>query len=377
MSFNESKQFPNFKDIDIDEYKIRIGLDVKSSNHLVRVLADEDDICVSIDDKRGHIALIRIREKLPTQELIKKVASRLIKLYGIELPQKAVWSKAKFVGDNINSNDKVIYLKVNETVSVDNKIDFIDNGYDPADVRYTFLRLVQETYPHGHEDGLNKFLPNVETDEFGNRYKIIGESKTMFTSHLDTQSEEKSEISLFTRQDGDSEIIHTDGNTILGADDKAGVALMIHMMYKEVPGIYYYFIGEERGGIGSGDLSESFDKIPHLKGIERCISFDRRDNNSIITIQNEEPCCSDEFATSLCEMMNSQGLEMELDPTGVATDSAYLMSNIPECTNISIGYMNEHTGEEYQDMTYLKKLSEVVVNIEWESLPLVRTIEEK
>ncbi len=377
MTFNESKTFPNFREYEIDEYKIRVGLDAKSSNHLVRVLADEDDICVSIDDKRGHIALIRIREKLPTQELIKKVAYKLIKLYKIELPQKAIWSKAKFVGDGINSNDKVIDLKVNESVSVDNKIEFIDKGYDPDDVKYTFIRLVQETYPHGHEDELDKFLPDVETDEFGNRYKIIGESKTMFTSHLDTQSEEKSEISLFTRQDGESEIIHTDGNTILGADDKAGVALMIHMMYKEVPGIYYYFIGEERGGIGSGELSKSFDKIPHLQGVERCISFDRRDNNSIITIQKDEACCSDEFATSLCDEMNSHGLSMELDPTGVASDSAYLMSNIPECTNISIGYMNEHTGEEYQDITYLEKLSEVVVKIDWESLPLVRTTQGK
>jgi hypothetical protein len=373
MTFNESKNFPDIIEYDLDGYKIRIGKDVKSSNHLLRVLGDEDDICVSIDGQRGHIALIRVRENLPTQEIIKKIAWKLIKMYNVELPCKAIWSKVKFVGDGINSNDKVIDIKVNESNSNNSTpIEFIDKGYDPSDIRYTFLSMVRETYPHGYENELDKFLPGTETDQFGNYYKIVGDSKTMFTSHLDTQSEEKTNISLFSKTEGDSEIIHTDGDSILGADDKAGVALMINMIHHNVPGVYYFFIGEERGGVGSGEVSKSFDKISHLRGIERCISFDRKDNHSIITKQQDMDCCSDEFSSALVDEMNSHGLDMRKDPTGVSSDSAYLMDNIPECTNISIGYMNEHTGEEYQDITYLKKLSEVVVKIRWESLPLVR-----
>jgi hypothetical protein len=376
MTFNESKKFPDIREYDIDGYKIRIGMDVKSSNHLLNVLGDDDDISLSIDGERGHIALIRILENIPTQELLKKVAWKLIKLYGVELPCKVVWSKVKFVGDINNSNEIKIDLKINENNSeTKTPISFIDKGYDPSDIRYTFLSLVQETYPHGYEEQVATLLPDVETDEFGNYYKVIGNSKTMFASHLDTQSEQKYEISLFSSELNGSEIISTDGNTILGADDKAGVALMIYMMYHQVPGIYYFFIGEERGGVGSGEVSKSFDNITHLSGVERCISFDRRDNHSVITHQKEQECCSDEFASELCDMFNSHGLDMEKDPTGVSSDSAYLMGNIPECTNISVGYMNEHTGDEYQDITFLKKLSDACVKIDWESLPLFRQTE--
>ena len=376
MTFNESKSFPDIKEYDIDNYFVRIGLDAKSSNHLLRVLGDEDDICVTINDERGHIALIRIRENSVTDTIIKKVVWKLIKLYGIEIPCDITWSKVKHVGDDMNSTKMSITSKMNESFSNSSPIEFIDNGYDPSDIRYTFLSLVQETYPHGYEEEVARLLPDVETDEFGNYYKIIGDSKTMFSSHLDTESKEKSEISLFTSEKDGSEIISTDGSTILGADDKAGVALMIYMMHRQVPGIYYYFIGEERGGIGSGEVSKSFDNMTHLSGVERCISFDRRDNHSVITKQKDVECCSDEFATALCDMFNSNGMDMEKDPTGVSSDSAYLMDNIPECTNISVGYMNEHTGEEYQDITHLKKLADSCLKIDWESLPLMRQTKE-
>jgi hypothetical protein len=46
-------------------------------------------------------------------------------------------------------------------------------------------------------------------------------------------------------------MISTDGTTTLGADDKAGVSVLIWMMKHNIPGLYYFFIGEE-GCIGSG-----------------------------------------------------------------------------------------------------------------------------
>jgi hypothetical protein len=46
-------------------------------------------------------------------------------------------------------------------------------------------------------------------------------------------------------------MISTDGTTTLGADD-TGVSVLIWMMKHNIPGLYYFFIGEEVGCIGSG-----------------------------------------------------------------------------------------------------------------------------
>jgi len=63
---------------------------------------------------------------------------------------------------------------------------------DYKNVRETFLSLVTETYPHGHEEEVMHLMPSDLTkDIFGNYYKIIGKSTTLFTSHLDTASYKK------------------------------------------------------------------------------------------------------------------------------------------------------------------------------------------
>jgi len=85
-------------------------------------------------------------------------------------------------------------------------------------------------------------------------------------------------------------------------------------------------------------------------------------------------CCSDEFGTALCKAYNKQGLNLSLDNGGIYTDSASFMDIIPECTNLSVGYLNEHTGKEQQNMTFLKKLCETSINVDWKSLPVARKV---
>jgi hypothetical protein len=246
--------------------------------------------------------------------------------------------------------------------------------FNPQDVRSTFISLVTSTYPHGHEEEVVPFIKDIglKKDIFGNYYKIIGNSKTMFTSHLDTADRKKSKVTLLSELKGGHEILKTNGKTILGADDKAGVTVMLHMMVNNIPGVYYFFIGEERGGIGSYKVADSFDTFPHLKNIERCVSFDRRNNISVITSQLGRRCCSDTFAQALCDEYSKGGLKLSLDNTGVYTDSASFIDHISECTNISVGYMHEHTINEYQDITYLEQLAKASLSVNWESLPATR-----
>jgi hypothetical protein len=233
-------------------------------------------------------------------------------------------------------------------------------------IRETFLKLTQFTYPHGTEDKLRPFLPKgFQEDDFGNYFIKIGDSDTMFTCHLDTCSSHYQKVN----HDIGAQFIKTDGKTILGADDKAGMTVLLYMIENKIPGLYYFFIGEEVGGIGSSAASSmSFSEY------NKCISFDRRGYDSVITEQWFGKCCSDEFAQSLSDELNKKNLTFNFqpDPTGVFTDSASFMYDIPECTNISVGYFSEHQVTETQDISFLVRLCEAVIKVDWNSLPVMR-----
>jgi hypothetical protein len=217
----------------------------------------------------------------------------------------------------------------------------------------------------------------LDRDRFGNWYKIIGGNpapESMFTAHLDTADRAQTPVSLYSRQEDGDEIIYTDGSTILGADDKSGVTVMMYMMAHNIPGIYYFFIGEERGGIGSNMVADAFYTLDYMKNVKRCISFDRRRTISVITHQMGRQCCSDAFGNALATEYNKSGLNLSLDPGGIYTDSASFIDDIPECTNISVGYENEHTGRELQNMTYLDKLCKASIEVNWDKLPVVRRV---
>jgi hypothetical protein len=249
--------------------------------------------------------------------------------------------------------------------------------FEPLNVKETFISLVTETYPMGHEDELLPFItPGLSKDEFGNYYMVIGNSDVAFTSHLDTASLEKNKIGLIEYEKDGETWIKTDGNSILGADDKAGVVVLMYMIAKRVPGVYWFFYGEERGGQGSSKVANNFDKYPFMRGIKKVVSFDRRNFFSVITQQLGAPCCSNEFALELCAELGKAGLRMNIDPTGVFTDSANFVDLVPECTNVSVGYFNEHRVTESQNITFLEKLAEACTKVNWSGLKTYRQIGE-
>lgn len=300
----------------------------------------------------------------------KKRPIKIIEFINTYLPQKFTRGQ---IYDFTKEYNK-IKNEVANNIQPENTIKVPEFKFNPKDVRSTFLSLVTETYPYGTEDEVTKYLPELNTDKFGNYYKIIGDSDTMFTSHLDTASRDKESISLISMEKNGQELIMSDGTTILGADDKAGVTVMLYMMAHNVPGIYYFFLGEERGGIGSGKVADAFHTFSFLKGIKKVISFDRRNYYSVITEQAGSECCSDAFGESLCKELNKSGMKLGLDPTGVFTDSANFIDVVPECTNISVGYFNEHTHDELQNITYLTKLAEACVSANWNNLVIQRKV---
>ena len=234
-------------------------------------------------------------------------------------------------------------------------------------IKETFIKLTSKTYPYGDEDMLTCYLPSgYKVDVDGNYYYQVGEgSKNIFACHLDTACKSHTLVNHVF----DGNIIKTDGKTILGADDKAGMTIILYMIYKNVPGLYYFFIGEEVGCIGSTAASKHKNFFSNYNMI---VSFDRRGTSSIITHQSSRRTCSDRFASSLKKEFARTGLTMNLDDGGVYTDSAEFKDIISECTNISVGYYKEHTTDEHQDISFLERLAKSCVLVNWDSLSISR-----
>jgi hypothetical protein len=237
-------------------------------------------------------------------------------------------------------------------------------------IKDKFLELTSRTYPHGTESEIFPLLgEGLQADEFGNLFIKIGESDVMFTAHLDTATSALTKVVHVI----EGNIINTDGKSILGADDKAGVVIMLNMIEKNIPGLYYFFLGEEVGCIGSRKVA-TVQKENKSAGIIKVISFDRRGYNSIITYKSGARCCSDTFGSALAKALNDvdSTFKYENDDTGILTDSVQFVSIYAECTNISVGYYSEHTFSERQDIDHLAKLAEACLKVDWTSLPVER-----
>lgn len=261
--------------------------------------------------------------------------------------------------------------KTPQTMGMYQELDITGKVID--NVRHVFLKLTETVNPYGTEHRLRKYLPDeLKMDGHGNYYVKIGETETMFTCHLDQHAKEFETIRTSVTKVG---IVSTLGNTILGADDKAGTVIMMCMIEARIPGLYYFFIGEESampGGGTFGSKSALGSYAEMFKKYKRCIAFDRRGKGSIISEQSWSVCCSQKFVSALSEEFKKAGMEFKDDPTGSWTDSAVFMNIIPECSNLSVGYANEHRNTETQDIQYLRELCQATLKVEWEKLPVDR-----
>lgn len=239
------------------------------------------------------------------------------------------------------------------------------------DIKEKFLELTKKTYPLGTEKDVYPLVSlDFIKDPFDNLYWIIGDSDTLFCAHLDTVG-----VSTDVEHVIEGDIIKTNGKTILGADDKAGVVIMLEMIERGVPGFYLFTVGEEKGCVGSAKLSQKLEKKPDIKfkNIKKIVAFDRSGYRSVITHQGDgQRCCSDAFADALCDEFNRFGFNFVKDPTGAYCDSAEFADIIPECTNISVGYFDQHSNNERQDIAFLERLADACCKINWNALPAER-----
>jgi len=201
-------------------------------------------------------------------------------------------------------------------------------------------------------------------------------SRTMFSAHVDTVHrtagrqavEYDHELGIMLKT---HDPLKTD-NECLGADDGAGIWVLLQMIKADVPGTYVFHYGEEVGGIGSSAIA--IDHKPWLAQFDRAIAIDRKGTEDVITHQGWGRCCSDDFAKALSAQLNMAGQNHSFKPDngGVFTDTANYTDDIPECTNLSCGYDAQHTHNENLDVEFLIRLKDALIVVDWESLPTVR-----
>lgn len=197
-----------------------------------------------------------------------------------------------------------------------------------------------------------------------------GLPKVMFSSHTDTVHQREGKQRLVYNI-ATSEYHKNDGEP-LGADDGAGVWLMLEMIDRKVPGVYVFHRGEERGGIGSSGIADEYGTF--LEVFDAAIAFDRKATYSVITWQGMGRCASDEFALALAEGLNNANDDFmyDADDSGIFTDTANYTDIIPECSNVSVGYYDEHTPRERLHLPHLFALRDALTKVNWEALPIKR-----
>ena len=153
----------------------------------------------------------------------------------------------------------------------------------------------------------------------------------------------------------------------LGADDGAGLAVMLYLLRKGVLGGYCFTTGEECGGIGAEQVLKQAE--PFLKYYKISVEIDRRGESEIIATQSAGECASIEFTDWLCKEL---GMGHKTSHLGSYTDVATFAEVIPENVNIAAGYINAHSTNEELNLEYIDQLAEKLAQVDWSKAPIKR-----
>jgi len=185
----------------------------------------------------------------------------------------------------------------------------------------------------------------------GNLYSIRFEGLPVFVAHMDTVNDFDmkkqlmfdKELQILSRQDG-----------ILGADDKAGVNLILN----HIENVNFIFtIDEEIGALGMQDLVDKSKLLEDLIefNVSCAIELDRKGTNDILG--DAHGYCGKDLQVQL-----ENALPAYLGNVGVFTDIDYLCDIIAS-TNISVGYFNQHSKNEYLDVKHFNWVNDKMVEL--------------
>ena len=243
---------------------------------------------------------------------------------------------------------------------------------------YSLIEMLSYKRPEGtatQGEFCHRFLEPVfgMPDLHGNYIHMVGaKPRLCFTAHHDTVHKTEGLQKLVVANDVVSVADGTVSNC-LGADCTTGIYIILNMIEAGIEGVYVVHAAEEIGCRGSSALVNDYvynGKFKWLKHIDSVISFDRYGDKSVITHQMGLRTASDDFAKSFSKALDMP--QLIGDDGGSYTDSNEYSSIVPECTNISVGYYNQHTKNETQDLEYLDFLLASLLSADWSKLVIAR-----
>jgi hypothetical protein len=223
---------------------------------------------------------------------------------------------------------------------------------------YNILTYRRGADSKGEQKMINRYIKplGMKQDKAGNLYKVVGDKpNVMWSCHTDTVHKDKGKNTqtIYLDNGGNPTKIFKNDKEPLGADCGTGVWIMMNMIRHNINGLYIFHRAEECGGMGSSYISSDTPEL--IKDIEIAIAFDRYGYGSVITHQGGMRCCSDTFGNALANLLQDVHF-YRLDQTGSFTDTDNYAEQISECTNISVGYFDQHSSKEYQDIPHAVSL---------------------
>lgn len=216
-------------------------------------------------------------------------------------------------------------------------------------------------------------VPGMAADAFGNRFLAIGKNpRVMWSCHVDTVASRGGPQEIRIDEQGVASLAQGKSGMSLGADDGAGIWIMLGMIAAQRPGLYVFHRGEELGCLGSRWIRRCNPDL--LAGLDAAVAFDRAGTNDVITHQSFGRTCSDAFASSLASALNglNRSFRYKPDNTGVFTDTNEYADIVPECTNLSVGYHGQHGPRETLIVGHCEQLLEAMLSLDASALAIER-----
>lgn len=208
---------------------------------------------------------------------------------------------------------------------------------------------------------------NWEFDTIGNIFVTKGETYGYYpciVSHIDTVHDIISDYKLYRSPDrnGVKNNIYfagrkDGGKAGVGGDDKCGIYACLDMLQRFDNIKVAFFVQEEVGCVGSSKADKGW-----FSDCGYIIQLDRKGNSDFIAQYNWEPTISDLFDSAVGDIIKSYGYNKT---EGVYTDSIRMWDDGVgiSCVNISCGYYNPHSDDEYICVSDLENSVEMTYDI--------------
>jgi len=186
--------------------------------------------------------------------------------------------------------------------------------------------------------------------------------KMLLAAHLDVKGDFSSSDQLIERNN-----IVSSEKGILGADDRAGVSMILNLLkevgdYREVPPLKFIFtVGEEEGQYGAKSIDPDF-----FEDVSFGISLDRKNCKDIVYKSNSKEYSNLEFAERVARVSSrifSEENAFVPCQGGISDLRVWSEKDTRPCVNLSVGYFDEHTDEERLDLTCWDRTHQLVAEL--------------